>query len=99
RDKLVTGVQTCALPISYHGSKIFAEAGAQRQLRTIASLFPEAAHLVVRADSPIHKLADLKGKRVSLGESGSGTAADAVVFLSTRSEERRVGKGCRSRWV
>jgi TRAP transporter TAXI family solute receptor len=68
---------------AYHGSKIFAEAGAQRQLRTIASLFPEAAHLVVRADSPIHKLADLKGKRVSLGESGSGTAADAVVFLST----------------
>src|SRR5437762_7415679 len=68
---------------AYHGSKIFAEAGPQRQLRTIASLFPEAAHLVVRADSPIHKLADLKGKRVSLGESGSGTAADAVVFLST----------------
>src|SRR5437764_15169807 len=46
---------------AYHGSKIFAEAGPQRQLRTIASLFPEAAHLVVRADSPIHKLADLKG--------------------------------------
>jgi uncharacterized protein len=68
---------------AYHGSKIFAEAGPQRQLRTIASLFPEAAHLVVRADSPIHKLADLKGKRVSLGESGSGTAADAVVFLSS----------------
>ena len=68
---------------AYHGSKIFAEAGPQRQLRTIASLFPEAAHLVVRADSPIHKLADLKGKRVSIGESGSGTAADAVVFLSS----------------
>jgi TRAP-type uncharacterized transport system substrate-binding protein len=33
---------------AYHGTKIFAEAGAQRQLRTIASLFPEAAHLVVR---------------------------------------------------
>ncbi len=38
---------------------------------------------MVRADSPIHKLADLKGKRVSLGELGSGTAADAAVFLST----------------
>src|SRR5207248_3078811 len=66
---------------AYHGIKIFAETGPQRQLRTIASLFPEAAHLVVRADSPIHKLADLKGKRISLGESGSGTAADAAVFL------------------
>jgi TRAP transporter TAXI family solute receptor len=68
---------------AYNGTKIFAEAGPQRQLRTIASLFPEAAHLVVRVDSPIHKLADLKGKRVSLGELGSGTAADAAVFLST----------------
>jgi len=68
---------------AYHGSKIFAEAGPQRRLRTIASLFPEAAHLVVRADSPIHKIADLKGKRISLGESGSGTAADAAVFLAT----------------
>ena len=68
---------------AYYGTKIFAEAGPQRQLRTIASLFPEATHLVVRADSPIKKLADLKGKRISLGESGSGTAADAAVFLAT----------------
>ena len=68
---------------AYHGIKLFNEAGPQRQLRAIASLFPEAAHLVVRADSPIHKLADLKGKRVSLGEQGSGTSADAAVFLST----------------
>jgi TRAP transporter TAXI family solute receptor len=37
---------------------------------------------VVRADSPIHALTDLKGKRVSLGELGSGTSADAAVFLS-----------------
>jgi TRAP transporter TAXI family solute receptor len=68
---------------AYHGSKVFAGVGPQRQLRAIASLFPEAAHLVVRADSPIRKLTDLKGKRISLGESGSGTAADAAVFLST----------------
>lgn len=68
---------------AYHGTKIFAEAGPQRRLRALASLFPEAAHLVVRADSSIHKLSDLKGKRVSLGEMGSGTAADAAVFLST----------------
>jgi TRAP transporter TAXI family solute receptor len=68
---------------AYYGTKMFAEAGPQRRLRAIASLFPEAAHLVVRADSPIHKLTDLKGKRVSLGEAGSGSAADAAVFLQT----------------
>ncbi len=67
---------------AYIGAKVFAESGPLRQLRAIASLFPEAAHLVVRAESPIHSLADLKGKRVSLGEEGSGTAADAAVVLA-----------------
>lgn len=83
-DKIESGFAQADLAAwAYHGTKIFAEAGQQRRLRAIASLFPEAAHLVVRADSPIHKLTDLKGKRVSLGEMGSGTAADAAVFLQT----------------
>ncbi len=67
---------------AYKGVKLFAGSGAERRLRAIASLFPEAAHLVVRADSPIHSLADLAGKRVSLGEAGSGSAADAEVLLA-----------------
>src|SRR6266436_1106155 len=67
---------------AYTGVNLFAEAGPLRRLRAIASLFPEAAHLVVQAESPIHSLADLKGKRVSLGEAGSGTAADATVLLA-----------------
>ena len=66
---------------AYSGVKLFAE-GPLRQLRAIASLFPEAAHLVVLAESPIHSFADLKGKRVSVGEQGSGTAADAAVLLA-----------------
>src|SRR6266851_6769686 len=67
---------------AYTGVNVFAEAGPLRGLRAIASLFPEAAHLVVLAESPIHSLADLKGKRVSVGEAGSGTAADATVLLA-----------------
>jgi TRAP transporter TAXI family solute receptor len=67
---------------AYNGVKVFADAGPMRQLRTIASLFPEAVHLVVRADSPIRSLADLRGKSVSLGESGSGTAVGAAVLLA-----------------
>src|SRR3981189_665008 len=46
---------------AYNGTKIFAEAGPQRQLRAIRRLFPQAAHLVVRPHSPIHNLADPKG--------------------------------------
>jgi TRAP transporter TAXI family solute receptor len=67
---------------AYTGTKAFAEAGPLRQLRAIATLFPVAAHLVVRADSPIHSLADLAGKIVSLGEAGSGSAADGAVLFA-----------------
>src|SRR6266849_4260623 len=64
------------------GVNVFVESGPLHRLRAIASLFPEAAHLVVLAESSIRSLADLKGKRVSLGELGSGTAADATVLLA-----------------
>ena len=67
---------------AYKGIEDFAASGPMPKLRALASLFPEAAHLVVRADSPIRSLADLAGKRVSLGEAGSGTAADARVLLA-----------------
>ena len=67
---------------AYAGSNVFAEAGPLLRLRAIASLFPEAAHLVVRADSPIGSLADLAGKTVAVGEAGSGSAADAAVVFA-----------------
>ncbi len=67
---------------AYRGVNLFAEVGTLQHLRAIASLFPAAAHLVVRADSPINSLADLAGKTVSVGEAGSGSAADAAVLLT-----------------
>ena len=50
-------------------------------MRAIGSLFPAVAHLVVRADSPIRSLADMKGKTVAIGEAGSGSATDAAVLF------------------
>jgi len=50
-------------------------------LRTIAALFEEHIHLVALADSDIDSVADLKGKRVSLDEPGSGTYVDAKLIL------------------
>lgn len=50
-------------------------------LRTIAALFEEHIHLVALADSGIDSVADLKGKRVSLDEPGSGTYVDAKLIL------------------
>ena len=67
---------------AYKGIGDFAGSAPMPQLRAIASLFPEAAHLVVRADSQIHSVTDLAGKRISLGEQGSGTAVDGNVLLT-----------------
>lgn len=50
-------------------------------LRTIAALFEEHIHLVAMADSGINSVSDLKGKRVSLDEPGSGTYVDAGLIL------------------
>lgn len=55
--------------------------GRVASLRAIANLYPETVHLVVRADSGINGVADLKHKRVSLGEQGSGTLVDARLIL------------------
>jgi TRAP transporter TAXI family solute receptor len=68
---------------AYAGTGIFAADGPLKELRAIASLFPESLQLVVRAESPIRTLADLKGKRISLGQAGSGTLADARVVLAS----------------
>jgi len=52
-----------------------------KDLRTIAALFEEHIHLVTLAKSSINSIADLKGKRVSLDEPGSGTYVDANLIL------------------
>ncbi|MCU0838844.1 MAG: TAXI family TRAP transporter solute-binding subunit [Rhodospirillales bacterium] len=46
---------------------------ALANLRAIGTLFDEQIHIVVRRDDAIRSLTELKGRRVSLGEPGSGT--------------------------
>jgi len=67
---------------AYAGTGIFAAAGPLKNLRAIASLFPESLQLVVRDDSGIQTLAGLRGKHISLGQPASGTVADARVVLA-----------------
>lgn len=65
------------------GDGPFARGGPLTTLRAVASLFPEAAQIVVRASSPIRRLADLRGKRVDIGRPGSGTQFDAEALLAS----------------
>ena len=66
---------------AHSGTGIFADKGAVEKVRAIANLYPESIHLVARADAGINSVADLKGKKVSLDEPGSGTLVDARLIL------------------
>ncbi len=65
----------------YSGTGIFNGQPPAPELRVIAYLYPETVHLVVRRDSGISGIPDLKGKKVSLNEIASGTLADARLVL------------------
>lgn len=66
---------------AYTGTGTFRRQQPMNRLRTIASLYPESVHLVVRRGSGIRSLRDLHGKRVALDEPGSGTLIDAEILL------------------
>ncbi len=66
---------------AYTGTGLFADKGKVADIRLIATLYPETIQLVAHTDSPINSVQDLKGKRVSLDEPGSGTLVDAQLIL------------------
>lgn len=47
---------------------------APQPIVALAHLYDNYVHLVVRADGPVRSIHDLKGRRVSIGGEGSGTA-------------------------
>lgn len=57
--------------------------GNFKDLRVLASLYSEKIQIVVRADSKLNKLEDLKGKKIAVGEKESGSAAGAAEILDT----------------
>jgi len=56
---------------------------AQEKLRAVCALHPESITLVAAADAGINTLADLKGKRVNIGDPGSGNRGNAIDALAT----------------
>ncbi len=50
-------------------------------LRSVFSIYPETVILVARADTGITSVPDLRGKRVNMGNPGSGTRENAVDVL------------------
>ena len=57
--------------------------GKQADLRAVFAIHPEAVTLVAADDAGIKSIEDLKGKRVNIGNPGSGQRQNAIDALST----------------
>jgi len=66
---------------AYHGTSKFEEKGAFEKLRAVFSVHPEPFTVVARADAGIKNFEDLKGKRVNIGNPGSGQRGTMDVVL------------------
>jgi TRAP transporter TAXI family solute receptor len=67
---------------AYTGTGVYAGKPKVDILRAIANLYPESVHVVVKKGLGVKSPADLKGKRVSLDEPGSGTLINAKAILA-----------------
>ncbi|MEJ5348274.1 MAG: TAXI family TRAP transporter solute-binding subunit [Desulfosoma sp.] len=64
------------------GEAEWKDKGPQKDLRAVFSLHPEAVTLVAAEDAGIKTLADLKGKRVNIGNPGSGQLQNSIDVLT-----------------
>ncbi len=67
---------------AYTGTGIYEGKPKVEELRAIANLYPESVHIVVKKGGGIKSIADLKGKRVSIDEPGSGTLVNAKALMA-----------------
>lgn len=68
---------------AYNGSSSF-ESKKNDKLRAVFSIHPEPFTLMARDDANIQSFDDLKGKRVNVGDPGSGTRATMNVILAAK---------------
>lgn len=73
--------QSDVLSYAYNGTNIFKDSGKVDNLRVVASLYAEPIQ-IISVDSSIKSVSDLKGKRVSIGASGSGVYFNAIDVLN-----------------
>ncbi len=67
---------------AYFGKGVFRAKDRIIGLRAIANLYPESVHIVVRKDAKVKSVPGLRGKRVSLDATGSGTQVNAKLILA-----------------
>lgn len=75
---------------AFHGKGQFQKEGAFTELRSIFSLHPELFTVVVRPGSGIEHFDDLKGKRVNIGNPGSGQRLTMEALMAARGWDHKV---------
>ena len=73
-------VQSDVMAYAWEGTRAFEEEGKTDSFRVVAGLYAESVQLVTM-DPEIKKVADLKGKSVSIGAPGSGVYFNAIDVL------------------
>jgi len=58
---------------AYNGTSKFADKGKFDKLRAVFSVHPEPVTIIAHDDSGVNNIKDLKGKRLNIGNPGSGT--------------------------
>lgn len=69
---------------AYNGTSNFKDAGPYTDLRAVFSLHSDIFTLVTRADANIKTFDDLKGKRVNVGNPGSGQRATMLTLMEEK---------------
>ncbi|MBA4502864.1 TAXI family TRAP transporter solute-binding subunit [Marinobacterium marinum] len=69
---------------AYNGTDTFKDQGANPDLRSVFSLHAEPFTVVARADSGIREINDIKGKRVNIGNPGSGQRGTIEVLMEAK---------------
>jgi len=64
-----------------HGLAEWKDKGPQKDLRAVFSIHPESVTLVAAVDSGVKAIQDLKGKKVNIGNPGSGQRQNAIDAL------------------
>ena len=77
---------------AYNQTGAFAESEVENNFSTVAVLYQEECHIVVRADSGITTVEELQGKNVSIGEEESGTEQNAKQILAAYGLDEKLVK-------
>ena len=72
--------QSDVMAYAYNGTNLFEETGKVDCFSTVAALYMEQVQIVT-TDASIKTVADLAGKRVSIGSAGSGVYFNAIDIL------------------